>query len=119
MKDYLASKLSFGDWKKILRVSLPDEAENFIHAISRNKKGEYDRSYAAIRKLIETNKVANASQMETVVKKFHQAIAKKFREKFLEGWHYGIIVLMKFCCISHKCRFADIFCTLYFKLLLD
>ena len=87
MKDYLASKLSFGDWKRILRVSLPYEAENFIQAILRNKKDEYDRSYAAIRKLIETNKVANASQMETVVKKFHQTIANKFRKTFLEGWH--------------------------------
>lgn len=87
MKDYLASKLSFGDWKRILRVSLPYEAENFIQAILRNKKDEYDRSYAAIRKLVETATVADASEMEIIVKKFNQACAKKFRKKFLEGWY--------------------------------
>ena len=87
MKDYLASKLSFDYWKRILRFSIPNEAENFIQAISRNDKEQYDRSYAAIRKLVETDRVANASQMETVVKQFHQTFATKFRKKFLEGWY--------------------------------
>ena len=83
MKDYLASKLSFGYWKKILQVSLPDEAETFLQAILRNNTEEYDRSYAAIRKLVETNTVADASEMETILEKNHQTFAKKFRKKFL------------------------------------
>ena len=66
-------------------VSLPDEAEHFIQAILRNNKDEYNRSYAAIRKLVETDRIANASQMEIIVKKFHQTFAKKFKQKFLEG----------------------------------
>ena len=86
MKDYLASNLSFDCWKKILRLKLPDE-EHFMHAILRNNREEYDRSYAAIRKLVETDTVANTSQMETILNKFNPKFAKKFREKFLEGWY--------------------------------
>ena len=93
MKDYLAINLSFDYyWKNILRDSLPDDADNIIHAIQRNYNAKndtqgYDRSYAAIRKLVETATVADASEMEIIVKKFNQACAKKFRNKFLEGWY--------------------------------
>ena len=88
MKDYLAKNISFDVWKKILRSSLPDEAENVIHAITSSRRREpYDRSYAAIRKLVETDIVTNASRMETLVKRFHVTEAKKFGKKFLEGWY--------------------------------
>ena len=87
MKDYLASKLSFDSWKKILRSNITNKAENYIEEILRDYRQEYDRSYAAIRILVETDRVANASQMETVVKQCHQTFAKKFRNKFLEGWY--------------------------------
>ena len=87
MKDYLASKLSFQVWKSILRSNLPDESANYIEEILRNNKEQYDRSYAAIRKLIETGTVENASEMEAIVKKFQKTFAEKFRKKFIEGWY--------------------------------
>ena len=53
----------------------------------RNNREQYDRSYAAICKLIETGRVENASQMEAIVKQFHKTFVEKFRKKFLDGWY--------------------------------
>ena len=87
MKYYLASKLSFKVWKNILYFSFSTESANYIEKILINNKEQYDRSYAAIRKVIETGRVENASQMEAIVKQFHKTFAEKFRNKFLEGWY--------------------------------
>ena len=87
MKDYLASKLSFKVWKNILYFSFSTESANYIEEILINNKEQYDRSYAAIRKVIETGRVENASQMEAIVKQFHKTFAEKFRNSFLEGWY--------------------------------
>lgn len=87
MKDYLANKLPFKSWKEILRVNVPENAENLIHKISKDNKYDYDRSYAAVCALVESYKVANVSQMVQVVNETNQIIAKRFREKFIKGWY--------------------------------
>lgn len=82
MKDYLATKLPFKNWKEILRVHGQENAETLIHKISRDNRSDYDRSYAVIRALVEKGRISNMSQMEKVVNKVNQPIAIRFRKKF-------------------------------------
>ena len=79
-----------------MHFSLSAESANYIEEILRNNREQYDRSYAAIRKLIETGRVENASQMEAIVKQFHKTFAEKFRKKFLDGWYLFYSFTKKF-----------------------
>ena len=85
MKDYLAIKLPFKDWKERLRDCLPANAEYTIHKIVSDNKYVYDRSYAAVCALVEPYKVANVSQMLKVVNEANQTVAKSFTMKFIKG----------------------------------
>ena len=86
MKDYLAENLEFVQWKKILKVNLPEKADKLVAEIQKDYQSDYDRSYAVVRKLVEIGKAGNASQMENILKENDQIFANRFRNKFLECW---------------------------------